>query len=51
MKAEIEDGFGATLHQLQRQVIRIDLGLSRVLEHFGIDDVTDDGVDAALDGQ
>lgn len=47
--ADVEGGYGDTLYKLHRSSIRTDLRMAKVLDHLGIDDVSDDDVDEALD--
>lgn len=47
--ADVDGGYGDTLYKLHRSSIRTDLRMAKVLDHLGIDDVSDDDVDQALD--
>jgi hypothetical protein len=47
--AEVEGGYGDTLYKLHRHSVKTDLRLARVLDHFKIDDVSDEDVDNTLD--
>jgi hypothetical protein len=49
--ADLEGGYGETLYRLHRASVRTDLRLSKVLEHLGIADVSEEEVDSALDEQ
>jgi hypothetical protein len=49
--AEIEGGYGESIYPLHRGTVQANLGISRVLQHLGLPQVTDDEVDAALDEQ
>ncbi|MBW4722381.1 hypothetical protein [Saccharothrix obliqua] len=46
---EIETGYGSSLYDLRRSSVRTDLRLARLLDHFGVPDVTDAEVDQVLD--
>ncbi|MFI6501092.1 hypothetical protein [Nonomuraea typhae] len=39
------------LNRLHRSMVHANLALERILQHFGIEDVTDEEVDAALDAR
>lgn len=45
--ADLEGGYGETLYRLHRASVRTDLRLSKVLEHLGIADVSEEEVDSA----
>ena len=49
--AEIETGYGETIYQMRRKVVRTDMRMALVMQHLGIEDVTDDEVDDALDAE
>jgi hypothetical protein len=49
--ADLEGGYGETLYRLHRASVRTDLRLSKVLEHLGIADVSEEEVDSALEEQ
>lgn len=49
--ADVEGGYGDTLYKLHRATVRGELRMVRVLAHLGIEDVSDDDVDSALDEQ
>jgi hypothetical protein len=46
---EIETGYGSSIYDLRRSSVRTDLRLERLLDHFGVPDVTEDDVDRVLD--
>jgi uncharacterized coiled-coil protein SlyX len=47
--ADVEGGFGETIYRLRRSTVRTDLRLTRVMDHLGIEDVSEEDVDAELD--
>jgi uncharacterized coiled-coil protein SlyX len=47
--ADVDGGFGETIYRLRRSTVRTDLRLTRVMDHLGIEDVSEEGVDAELD--
>ncbi|HEY1968921.1 MAG TPA: hypothetical protein VGH89_13305 [Pseudonocardia sp.] len=48
---DLEDPYAETMYQLRRGMVRNEMRMTRVLEHLGIADVSDDQVDQALDEQ
>ena len=49
--ADVEGGYGDTLYKLHRASVKADLRTARLLERLGIEDVSDEVVDQALDAQ
>lgn len=47
--ADLEGPYAESIYQLRRSSVRQDLRMVRVLEHLGVEDVTDEEVDAVLD--
>ncbi len=47
--ADVEGGYGDTLYKLHRASVKAGLRTARILEHFDIEDVSDEGIDNALD--
>lgn len=47
--ADVEGGYGDTLYQLHRSSVKANLRIAKILTYLKIDDVTDEGVDSALD--
>jgi hypothetical protein len=47
--AEIENGYGQVIYTMRRDLVRVSLGMSRILQHLNLDAVTDAEVDAILD--
>ena len=47
--ADVEGGYGDTLYKLHRASVKADLRAAKILERLGVEDVSDDEVDAALD--
>ena len=47
--ADVEGGYGDTLYRLHRASVKADLRMAKVLDHLNINDVSDEGVDNALD--
>jgi hypothetical protein len=45
----MEGGHGDTLHKLYRTNVANQLSLLRILDHFEIEDVSEEEIDAALD--
>jgi hypothetical protein len=46
--ADIEGGYGDALYHLRRASIKSELRLGKILDHFHIDDITEDDVDNIL---
>lgn len=40
-----------TLYEHSRRLVRLELGMDKLLKHFGLGIVTDDDVDAVLDSE
>jgi hypothetical protein len=49
--AEVEGGYGDTLYQLHRGSVGNHLGISRILQHLGLPDVTENEIDSVLDAE
>jgi hypothetical protein len=49
--ADVEGGYGDTLCKLHRASVKADLRTARILERLGIEGVSDEVVDQALDAQ
>jgi hypothetical protein len=49
--ADIEGGYGDTPYKLHRANIKSDLRTAKILERMGIEDVSDDEIDPALDDE
>ena len=47
--ADVEGGYGDSLYRLHRASVKADLRMAKVLDHLNINDVSDEGVDNALD--
>jgi hypothetical protein len=45
----MEGDLGDTLRKLHRDSVMLDLGMSKLLNHFEIEDVSEEEVDRALD--
>ncbi|WP_157249876.1 hypothetical protein [Nonomuraea typhae] len=48
---EERDANNETLYQLRRSTVRTELGVNRILEHLGLEKVTDAEVDEELDAR
>lgn len=49
--ADVEGGYGETLYTLRREAVRNRIEMGSVLNHLGIDRVSEDDIDAALDSE
>jgi len=47
--ADVEGGYGDTLYKLHRASVKADLRTAKLLQHFEIEDVSDEEVDTVLD--
>jgi len=47
--ADVEGGYGDTLYKLHRASVKTDLRTAKLLQHFEIEDVSDEEVDTVLD--
>lgn len=47
--AEVEGGYGDTLYKLHRHAVRTDLQVGRVIDHLGLEPVTEEEVDRAIE--
>lgn len=47
--ADIENGYGQTIYRLERRTVRTELGVARILQHLGLEEVGDEQVDHVLD--
>jgi hypothetical protein len=46
---EVEGGYGEVMYTMHRRLMKHELRWVRMFEHFGIQDVSDDAVEEALD--
>lgn len=46
---ELEGAYGESIYKLSRKAAKTDLGMRKLLSHFGLQDSTDAEVDAAMD--
>ena len=49
--ADVEGGYGGTLHKLHRGSVKAELRTAKILERLEIQDVTDEEIDAVLDAE
>lgn len=47
--ADVEGGYGDTIHKLHRASVKADLRTAKILQHLNMADVAEDEIDAALD--
>ena len=48
--ADIEDSHGDTLYELRRAAVKSDLRMAKMLDALSVEDVTEQEIDAVLDG-
>lgn len=47
--ADVEGGYGETIYKLHRKTIKIDLDVTKIINHLGLEPATEADVDNVLD--